>query len=401
MDYIILFGVGVFLYFDQYIEKRDKYILSACIIASIILNIQSYFAVILELPEYRSRVFLVLLNSFVGYTLRPSLLWGLWELLRWEKKKWIRRSIQILLVGNFLIFTTCFYSNLSFGYVGKNYYFVRGPLGFTSHIVMVIIMLLFIPTLVQMYRNNKKNDLIIGILSLLMIIVAVSIDTITNIKSLQNVITLECLLYFAFLHLELEKEYTKALIVAQKAEMMMMQIKPHFINNTLGTIQALCEFDPPLAAKTTGQFARYLRMNLTAMDKSLPIPIREEIEHTKTYLEIEMLRFPWIETEYDIQDIDFCIPALSVQPLAENAVQHGLRRQKHGKLRISTEKTEAGHIVKIMDNGIGFDEQHPVTENGHGIGLKNVRYRIETVVHGTMHIESDIDKGTTITICIP
>lgn len=401
MNYILLVGVGIFLYFDQYIEKRRKYILAACIAASIILNIKADVTKLLDLPEYRYMVFPRRLNSFVGYTLRPALLWGFWEQLQGEKPKVIRRIMQILVVGNFLIFTTCFYSDLSFGFEEGTNHFLRGPLGWTAHIVMAIMMILFIPTLTQLYRNGKKRDFIFNIVSLMLILGAVCIDTIEPVYCLHYVITLEGLFYLAFSHLELEKEHTKALIEAQKADMMLMQIKPHFINNTLGTIQALCSVDPPLAEKTIGQFARYLRTNLTVMDKQSAVSITEEIEHTKIYLEIEKVRFPWIEAEYDIQDTDFCIPALTIQPLAENAVQHGLRKQKQGKIKISTERIETGHMIKIFDNGVGFDEDNLVTKTDHGIGLKNVRYRIEKVSHGTMQIVSDIDKGTTITIIIP
>lgn len=401
MNYILLFGVGVFLYFDQYMEKRRKNILAGCIVASIILNIKADTSYILDLPKYKDILFLRLLNSFVGYTLRPALLWGFWEQLQGEKPKIIHRIMQVLVVGNFLIFTTCFYSNLTFGFSEGTYHFLRGPLGYTAHIVMAIMMLLFIPTLIQLYRNGKKRDFFVDTISLLLILGAVCIDTLGTVHCLHYVITMECFFYFAFSHLELEKEHTKTLIEAQKADMMLMQIKPHFINNTLGTIQALCQINPSLAEKITGQFARYLRTNLTVMDKQSTISIMEEIEHTKIYLEIEMVRYPWIEAEYDIQDTDFCVPTLTIQPLAENAVQHGLRKQQHGKIRISTERTDEGHMVKIFDNGVGFDKDSIVTNTEHGIGLKNVKYRIEMVSHGTMQIESDIDKGTTITILIP
>lgn len=402
MSYLLLIYIVAFLHFDKYIDKREKNIFAACIAVSLILNLRYDLDLkLLGTSELNHWIFLKTLNSFVGYTIRPTLLWGMWELLRGEKKKYVRRIFQVLLVGNFLIFTTCFYTELSFGYRADTYYFFRGPLGFTAHVVMAIMMFLFIPTLVQMYRKGKKRDFYVGIFTLLMALVVVWIETETDKSYLQYVVTMQVLLYYFFLHQEEEKEYTRAMLVAQKAEIMLMQIKPHFINNTLGTIQALCEIDPLLASKTTGLFARYLRMNMTAMDKLLPIPICEEIEHTKTYLEIEMLRFPWIKAEYDIQDLDFCVPVLSIQPLVENAVQHGLRKQKHGKIRISTEWTEAGHLVKIADNGVGFDEKNPVTQEGHGIGIKNVRYRIETISQGTMQIESHVNEGTTITICIP
>lgn len=401
MNTLMLLGIAFFLWFDYYIPKREKLIFLGCLLCAIILNIKDGIQAVLERPEYLHHIGLRTLMSCTGYIVRPLLLWGLWEELRGKKNRFIRSLFIGLVIVNTAVFCTQPLFHLAFYYKPDTYQWVRGPLGFTAHIVMVLMMILFIPILFEMFISSKKQDFCIGLLSLLVILISTLLDTYADFNSLSSAITMECILYFLFLHIELEREYTKALLVAQKAEMMLMQIKPHFINNTLSTIQALCEIDPPLAAHTTGNFARYLRTNLTAMDKPLPIPIKDEIEHTKTYLEIEMLRFPWIEAEYDLQDMNFSVPALTIQPLVENAIQHGLRKRKKGKVLIATRRTEKGHMVQITDNGSGFDEKNPVTKEGHGVGIRNVKFRIESISHGTLQVESTQGEGTTITIYIP
>lgn len=401
MSVFILIVIATYLWIDKYMSKREKFLFTGCIFVTLCLNLCNFLLDFLARPEYAHLVGYRRLWSFFSYSLRPLLLMGFWELLRSERSRWMHILMGSVVIVNSLIFSTCFFSDLTFGYNPENYHWYRGPLGFTAHYAMAFMMVMFIPALINMYFNGKKRDFRISFLFLVLILGSTIYDTFFNHESLIDIINAECILYFLFFHIEIEQEYTKALVVAQKAEMMMMQIKPHFVNNTLSTIQALCEIDPKLAARTTGNFAKYLRTNLASMDKMLPITIEEEIAHTRTYLEIETLRFPWVETEYDIQDVDFSIPPLTIQPLAENAVQHGLRKKKKGKLMISTRLTEKGHMIEVRDNGIGFDTMNPATKEGHGLGVKNVKFRIENMCHGTLNVDSVEGEGTVIRIYIP
>ena len=131
------------------------------------------------------------------------------------------------------------------------------------------------------------------------------------------------------------------------------------------------------------------------------IPFAKELEHTQVYAQIEMIRFPSIEIKYDIQDEDFELPALTIQPLVENAIRHGVRIREHGIIEIETREKRYGHKIVIRDNGKGFDVNAPLSEERSHIGLNNVKDRIESMCHGEMEIESKIDKGTTITIKLP
>ena len=179
------------------------------------------------------------------------------------------------------------------------------------------------------------------------------------------------------------------------------QINPHFLYNTLSTVQALCRIDPEKASEVTEKFAKYLRQNLESLDKDECIPIKKELEHTRIYSEIEMVRFPQIEIIYDIKDEDFSIPALSIQPMVENAIRHGVRIREHGVVSISTDCGERFHKIVIKDNGKGFDVKSLATMESSHIGVKNVKERIEKMCNGVVNIESTIGEGTTITIRIP
>ena len=181
----------------------------------------------------------------------------------------------------------------------------------------------------------------------------------------------------------------------------MSQIQPHFLYNTLSTVQALCRIDPEKASEVTEKFAKYLRQNLESLDKDECIPIKKELEHTRIYSEIEMVRFPQIEIIYDIKDEDFSIPALSIQPMVENAIRHGVRIREHGVVSISTDFGERFHKIVIKDNGKGFDVKSLETMESSHIGVKNVKERIEKMCNGVVNIESTIGEGTTITIRIP
>ena len=182
---------------------------------------------------------------------------------------------------------------------------------------------------------------------------------------------------------------------------MKTQIQPHFLYNTLSTIQALCDIDPEKASETTGKFAKYLRNNLESLDRTDRIPFEKDMEHTLIYTDIEMIRFPNIRIEQDIEDEDFTLPALTVQPIVENAIRHGVRIREEGIVRISTRRDGDCHEIVISDNGKGFDIEKAGDGGGLHIGVKNVRERIERMCGGTLDIKSRMDEGTVVTIRIP
>ena len=117
------------------------------------------------------------------------------------------------------------------------------------------------------------------------------------------------------------------------------------------------------------------------------------------YLNIEQVRFPDIEVVFYLESSDFLIPALSVQPLVENAVKHGLMGlESGGRIVISTYENDKNYYVKVEDNGVGFDS---IDESKKHIGITNTRGRLEAMCQGKLVIESEINKGTRATVIVP
>ncbi len=185
-----------------------------------------------------------------------------------------------------------------------------------------------------------------------------------------------------------------------KNKVMISQMQPHFMYNTLTTIKALCKQNPELAETTITNFADYLRGNMDFASLSTTIPLEKELEHTKIYTDIESLRFDTITFEYKIEDKDFEVPALCVQPIVENAVRHGVRGRQDGHILIHTFKENGNHVIVIKDNGKGFDSQQLNGSRTH-IGLLSTRIRIERLVNGKFEVESVPEKGVTVTMTIP
>lgn len=137
------------------------------------------------------------------------------------------------------------------------------------------------------------------------------------------------------------KEQEKQL-AEQHIDIMLSQVQPHFLYNSLGTIYHLCESDPESARKAIKHFSDFLRGNMDSLKKREPIPFGAELSHVTNYLYLEQQRFgDKLQVIYQIKTQDFLIPPLTLQPLVENAVQHGiLNRRNGGTILIRTQ--EAG-----------------------------------------------------------
>lgn len=191
-----------------------------------------------------------------------------------------------------------------------------------------------------------------------------------------------------------EKTTTQKVVLAH-------QIKAHFFFNTLNTISALCKQDAAKADNAIRTFATYMRSYMYLINEQELIPFVQELTLVKSTLEIEKLRFPNSFTyELDLQETDFDIPPLTLQPIVENALLHGLRRTgRHGTLKISTRKI--GNLTRIIisDDGLGFDTA--ILEKTKSIGLKNITQRIELMLGGCVNIHSARGSGTTAVIEFP
>lgn len=201
--------------------------------------------------------------------------------------------------------------------------------------------------------------------------------------------------------LETEKIVLNAKLTESRISTMMSQIRPHFIYNTLGSIEQLCIIDPPKAGELVHNFAKYLRGNFGELDNPKPILMSQEMEHVRHYISIENVRFPDMTFSFEMNSDDFHIPALTIQPIVENAIKHGLMKlSKGGTIRVVSYETESHYCVSVEDDGVGFDTDVLLDERKH-VGIRNIRGRLKAMVNGTLEIESRVGIGTTVLIKIP
>lgn len=201
--------------------------------------------------------------------------------------------------------------------------------------------------------------------------------------------------------LEAEKSVIEAELKESRVSLMLSQIQPHFIYNTLGTIERLCLKDPEKAFELVRNFSLYLRGNFSELDSVTPIQFTEELKHVEYYVNIERVRFPDMSIAYEVETTAFVLPALSVQPLVENAIKHGLMRlETAGTVVIRSWETSTHYCVEVRDDGAGFDTALPIDRKKH-VGLYNIRERLQAMVNGELILQSEPGVGTKAVIMIP
>ena len=201
--------------------------------------------------------------------------------------------------------------------------------------------------------------------------------------------------------METERIALNAQLTESRMSTMMSQIRPHFIYNTLGSIEQLCSIDPPKAGELVHNFAKYLRGNFGELDNPKPILMSKEMEHVHHYVSIENVRFPDMTFSFEMNSVDFQIPALTIQPIVENAIKHGLMKlPKGGTIRVLSYETDTHYCVSVEDDGVGFDTGKLLDDRNH-VGIRNIRGRLKAMVNGTLEIESTEGVGTAVLIKIP
>lgn len=214
------------------------------------------------------------------------------------------------------------------------------------------------------------------------------------------IIAIEVLFFFVNVQknidLSIEEEKNKD----AQIKIMLSQIKPHFVYNSLSSISTLIPMDPGKAQAALDNFTEYLRHNISSLTETRLISFEEELKHIESYVALEKMRFgDRVNVVYDIQVTDFYVPPLSIQPIVENAIKHGiLKKLEGGSLTLRAYETADFYVVEVLDDGAGFCmDEVDFKENRH-FGINNIKYRLEKTCGGELTVLSEVDKGTQVIV---
>lgn len=267
----------------------------------------------------------------------------------------------------------------------------------------------------------KKNEYaFLYLLSYLFIIIGIAVDTLYSSGILLVPLSVFMPVFFAafvfitvIIHAKrIKKMHDYALgskqlereLESANTAIMISQIQPHFLYNALNTIKSLIKRDPAKAERAVIDFSQYLRNNMDSLTKVDPIPISEELDHVKKYCSIEQLRFSdKLEIFYDIESVDFYVPVLSVQPIVENAIKHGVtKKPQGGSVSVSTYEDEKNYYICVEDDGVGFDVNGIKADNSKShVGIENITKRFNSIMGAQVKIESEVGRGTRVTVELP
>ncbi|QSF44945.1 ATP-binding protein [Paenibacillus tianjinensis] len=187
------------------------------------------------------------------------------------------------------------------------------------------------------------------------------------------------------------------------------QIKPHFLYNALNAIISVCPDDPEKATDLLLDLSQYLRSSFDFQNRGQTVPIGKELELVRSYLALEKARFDErLNIEIDVPErIRELVPPLSIQPIVENAVNHGLmQKETGGTVLLSIRLLPRQLVVAVSDDGIGMSHERigevlSEERTGGGIGLRNIQRRLLKIYGTGLLIESVPGRGTRISFAIP
>ena len=280
---------------------------------------------------------------------------------------------------------------------------------FLAHAIALLGVVLELVMLTKYRTSFEKNKLIVLYIYLLMPMIALIWQLFfygISLLQIMNTISLMCLFMVDAFRQTQKLVAKERELNDMKIQVVLSQIKPHFMYNVLNTITYLCDKDASVAKKALYDFSMYLRGNLDSLTSRALVPLDRELDLVERYLSLQKLRMgDELNIIYDIEDNGYMLPPMTLEPFVENAVAHGLAKaDEGGTLAIRTRLGEQNHEITIRDDGVGFDPSSYYIggEGEHqSIGIENVRKRLWSMCKGTVTISSEKGKGTAILICIP
>lgn len=288
---------------------------------------------------------------------------------------------------------------------GSNNTLIWGQHVFIHHVLTLAQMLLMLLVVIQLRVHHDIRTTVRLFLCGVITIIATIIDIMwPGIFLIPVGASLVLMLLSVGVQSRLEEALAQARAEAAESRVRLLsgQIHPHFIFNSLNAIKALITEDPELAESTIQDFSDYLRSHLDVMSSSRLVPFEQELDHVKHYVSLELADpvCP-LQVNYDLQAEGFLVPPLTVQPLVENAIRHGLlTRAEGGTVTVSTREDDRLVVVTIADDGRGISSATTRQEQQSRVGIENVRERLERQCGGTLEVQSNAE-GTVATMILP
>lgn len=259
----------------------------------------------------------------------------------------------------------------------------------------------FFRVMLHHIKKTLDKNIALGIYIFIAIpMIAIPIAEWMEVRSMVFIaMTLSMLTLYMSIHVKREKDALRRAIESEKmqTERILSQLQPQFIFNSLTTIRYLCTTNEILATEALSKFSKYLRTNLDVVSDSRLIKFREELEHTKTYLWIEQLRFGnKIRVEYSIDVDDFFVPPLSLQPIVENAVKRGVTQKNGLLISITVRENDSCYRIIVRDDGLELENEEKTSDKVRYIGINDVRQRLSQIKGSTIKVTTDLGVGTSV-----
>ena len=343
--------------------------------------------------------------SIIDYVVQPLIILLELQIITPGMRHKLRLAIPALI--NALIYATSpLTGGLGFS-IGSSNQYIRGPLGYTIFYVMTFYLAVFIFVSIKSFKDySRTRGLLLVFISCASVLTMLLEATARVSGYVDEVSALSVLVYYIYLIAVYQQSLRENLaekelkITQDRITMLQQQIRPHFIFNSLNVIRALIKRDPQKAISGIDSFVSYLRGHVYAIDNSELISFDDELVNVKAFVGLVQPSYDEaIDITYDLNVTDFSIPALSLEPIVENAVKHGIGKNG-GYIRIITSK-ESEHIKIIVINSNVEKIDYSQKERARlGVGLENTRTRLKLLLNGSVDM-TKTDTETTVTISIP
>ena len=369
-----------------------------------VLSNEANYQINISDPQFRIKLRTVLTTLL--YLLRPTIILLELFVISPNKKYWLPLAVPTI-VNAFIYLPTMFGKPLAFEINGVNSWVPLYPFNLSIYIVQLLyVIILFLFTVQHFRKKNHSASLILLSLFTVSVITAILEYSAAYIGCTNTVTALGILVYYVYLstiyqHEMLETITKKELEIAQsELTILKNQMQPHFIYNSLATIRLLAKRDSKKAVKCIDDFSKYLKSHIGAIQNENLIPFMDELENVKVYLSMVQESYrSSIELIYNLDITEFKVPPLSLEPIVENAVSHGIGRLS-GTITISTFLENKHIIIRVKDSGNKNNPGEEYKPYHNGIGLENTAKRLKIQCGGDLKTDFS-GNGGVVDIILP